>query len=271
MSLGPFDLTGEPFLILYISLLSGVLIAALITPTILRSPGRWQTVSDEDELAYLSGGASRFAEAVTTRLLAAGALVMSDKTIFTVDRAATTAVGVEADVLRLPSPLEWKRLKQELETRVGPVKRRLIAAGLVMDHADTRRVWFWVVTPFLALLAFGAIKLGIGLMRDRPVGFLAILMAITTICMFLAANIKPLTKAGRDVLAAARRDADRLQVAPTTAEVGLAVALFGPVVLAGSGWDAFYRLGKGDSGGSGDGGGDGGGGDGGGGCGGCGG
>ncbi len=67
------------------------------------------------------------------------------------------------------------------------------------------------------------------------------------------------------VLAETKQRSERLNRAPTGEETGLAVALFGTAVLAGSGLDGFHRLraqssdsgssGSSDSGGSGGGGG----------------
>jgi hypothetical protein len=83
------------------------------------------------------------------------------------------------------------------------------------------------------------------------------------------------TEAAMSAVEAAKTRAARLKAAPTTPEMGLAVALFGTTVLAGSAYQDFHRLrsssGDGDGGSSGDGsGGCGSGGCGGGGCGGCG-
>ncbi len=242
MSLGAFDLTGTSFLILYTFLLVGALIAANITHKRLHDRDRWHPVSSEDELAYLAGGAARFAEAVTAGMLAAGVLAMSGRSTFTVAERNTTVGDVGARIRRLPSPLEWSDLKQELESQSVPVQSRLIDAGLLMTDADARRARFWKMAPFLPLLGFGVISVAICLMHDRPIGYLAAVMLITLGSMLYFVVLDVLTKPGHDLLAKARQQAKRLSIAPTTTEVGLAVALFGPAVLAGSGWDAFYRL-----------------------------
>ncbi|HWU95786.1 MAG TPA: hypothetical protein VN029_09310, partial [Sphingomonas sp.] len=63
MSLGPFDLTGGPFLILYGALLVVTIIAGFSIPRWLRPEGRAPRNIDADHLAYLAGGGGRLAEA----------------------------------------------------------------------------------------------------------------------------------------------------------------------------------------------------------------
>ena len=92
MSLGPFDLTGEPFLILYVVLLVTAIIAGIIIPRRMRPEGRRQAVSDPDQLAFLAGGKARFTDAVVARMLAAGSLVMATKTTRTASRVIGSAM-----------------------------------------------------------------------------------------------------------------------------------------------------------------------------------
>ena len=84
MSLGPLDLAGGPFLELYATLLVAAVAAGFIIPSLLRPRGSPRTVTDPDQLAYLAGGAPRFQETVTARLLAARALAMNGRKSFDV-------------------------------------------------------------------------------------------------------------------------------------------------------------------------------------------
>jgi hypothetical protein len=124
-------------------------------------------------------------------------------------------------------------------------------------------------------MVFGAIKWGVGTLRDRPVGFLTALLIVTAfVALIRFAKLDAATRSGRRALGEVRRDAARLRSAPVRDEAGMAVALFGTTVLIGSGLSDFHDLrmkstssgdgGSGDSGSGGDGG------CGGGGCGGCG-
>lgn len=273
MSFGPFDLTGEPFLMLYIVLLAAAVWAGLVLPARLRPTGRAQTVSDPDLLAVLTGGKARFVETLVARLLARGALVFAGKSAFAPKRRARGDSAAEMRVLALSAPIKWTTIQSQLADYAGPVARKLAGSGLYMTDDEAARTRWWQTLPFVLLIGFGTVKLMIGEMRERSVGFLIALLVVTAV--FAAIRWFALdrrTQAAHDALAEATRRNERLKRAPTTGEIATAVALFGTGVLAGSAWGDFHRMrSSGDSGG--DGGGsdsDGGSGCGGGGCGGCG-
>ena len=274
MSLGPFDLTGGPFLSLYFTLLAVGLVAGFLIPRWLRPAGRNQRVTDVDELALLAGGKPRFADAVVARLLASGALEMAGRDQFAVAPGASGASAAERRLLAMRSPIGWRELKAALETSTGPLEQRLVQRGLVMDAGERARLRFWATLPFALLIAFGAIKMIIGAARDRPIGFLTALVVVTVVVAIVRwISVDRRTQAGLQALEEARARAQRIRRAPTGGEMGEAVALFGTAVLAGSLWEDYHRLrsvGNGSSGGDGGGGGSDGGGGCGGGCGGCG-
>jgi uncharacterized protein (TIGR04222 family) len=273
MSLGPFDLTGGLFLSLYLALLAAALVAGFLIPRGLRPAGRRQRVTDVDELALLAGGKPRFADAVVTRLLASGALEMAGRNQFIVTPGAVGASAAERRLLALLSPVGWGDVKRALDAGTEPLDQRLVQRGLVMDAAERARLRFWATSPFALLIAFGAIKMMIGSARDRPIGYLTALVVVTLIVAIVRwITIDRRTEAGLQALEEARARAQRIRRAPTSGEMGEAVALFGTAVLAGSLWEDYHRLrSAGNGSGSSDGGGsDGGGGGCGGGCGGCG-
>ena len=105
MSLGPFDLTGGPFLTFYWSLLALVLIAGLVIPRWLRPEGRRQRVTDVDQLAFLAGGEPRFGEALVARLLARRSVVIMGNDLFAVAAAAAGETPAERWVLALHAPI----------------------------------------------------------------------------------------------------------------------------------------------------------------------
>jgi uncharacterized protein (TIGR04222 family) len=279
MSLGPLDLAGGPFLELYATLLVAAVAAGFIIPSLMRPRGSPRYVTDPDQLAFLAGGAARFQETVTARLLAARTLVMSDRKRFDVIAHEGAMSAAERSVLALPAPLGWQEIRRALSSHLGPLEDKMIRAGLLIDREMRRRIRLQAVLPYIALIVFGAAKWEIGINRHRPVGYLTALLIVTAVLALVRwASIDRRTRAGRDALAEARHRAQRLSIAPTNPEIGLGVALFGTAVLAGSGWADFHRLRQaassggygGDGGSSCGGGGGGGGGCGGGGCGGCG-
>lgn len=271
MSLGPFDLAGGPFLSLYGMLLVAAIVAGLVIPRWLRPHGRSQQVTDADQLACLAAGRSRFADTVVARLLAARALTLVDKNRFQVLARDGERSTAEFGVLALPAPVRWPDIERTLRSFAEPVERKLISAGLIMDRGLTYQMRFWQTSPYLLLLAFGAIKWEIGTVRERPVGYLTALLILTALLGLIRwFVVDRRTRAGLEALKLARTRSERLRRAPVASETDLAVALFGTSVLVGSGWAPFHQLrtsSSGDGGGSGSS--DGGGGCGGGGCGGC--
>lgn len=275
MSLGPFDLSGGPFLTLYTSLLLAAIVAGLLIPRWLRPEGNARDVTDAEGLAFLAGGPARFADTVVSRLLANGGLTMAGKDEFRVETRGGGATDAERAVLALPSPVRWPAISASLARQATTVQDKLTSAGLLMDSATVLQMRFWQTAPYLLLIVFGAIKWEIGTGRGRPVGFLTALLFVTALLAILRfAIIDRLTRGGIEVLGRARTRSERLERAPTSGETDLAVALFGTAVLVGSGAADFHRMrasstsnssGCGSSSGDGGGGGCGGGG-----CGGCG-
>jgi uncharacterized protein (TIGR04222 family) len=275
MSLGPFDLTGGPFLQLYGGLLVLTIIAGLVLARWLRPEGSTPRNIDVDHLAFLAGGGSRLAEAVTARLLATKQLAIDGK-----DKFAAGGFGsgtpVERSVLALPQPASWGAVSRAIGRHADPIRERLVTDGLLMDGWTALQLRFWQTLPYFLLFAFGWIKLEIGQARGRPVGFLTLLLVVTAIFALIRfATLDRRTRAGKEAIAEARQRSERLSRAPAGGEADMAVALFGTAVLVGSPWGDFHRMrstssdsgGSSDSGSSSDGGG---GGCGGGGCGGCG-
>lgn len=252
MSLGPFDLAGGPFLQLYGILFGLAIIAGFVIPRWLRPDGYAGRVTDTGELAFLSGGAARFADAVVAGLLATRALVMIGRKGFYAQSRDAGRTAAERSVLALPGELSWSKIARTLKPQAEPIGRRLVTDGLIMDAGLIQQMRFWQTSPYFLLLAFGMIKLTVGITRHRPVGFLMLFLFATAI---LAAirwfSVERRTRGGLAALEDARAGAERLKRAPTSTEADLAVALFGTVVLVGSGWSDFHLLRSASSAGSG--------------------
>ncbi|WP_137863296.1 MULTISPECIES: TIGR04222 domain-containing membrane protein [unclassified Sphingomonas] len=274
MSLGPFDLTGGPFLILYGGLLILTIIAGFTIPRWLRPEGRTPRRIDTDDLAWLAGGGTRFAETVASRLLSTRQLAMEGKNKFTPSHLGG-GTPAERSVLALPDGASWDRVAGAIGEHGDRIRDRLIDAGLLMRGWDGLQMRFFQTLPYFLLLGFGYTKLLIGEARGKPVGYLTALLVLTGILALIRfAALDRRTRAGQEALAEARERSERLRRAPAGGETDLAVALFGTAVLVGSDWGGFHQLraaSSGSDGGSGGSGcGSGGGGCGGGGCGGCG-
>jgi uncharacterized protein (TIGR04222 family) len=272
MSYGPFDLTGGPFLILYVVLLVAAIIAAVMIPRRMRLAGQQHNITDPDQIAYLAGGKARFVDAVVARMLATGTLVMATKTKFAGGSPSASPSMAERSVLALSAPFGWGALQGALRTHVPQVERALQANGLLMADDDMSNIRWSATLPYVLLIGFGAIKWLIGEMRERPTGFLTALLIVTLVLAVIRwFSIDRRTAAGHHAVADAKLRNQRLNIAPIQSEIPMAVALFGTTVLAGSAWADFHKMRQASSGDGGSGGSDGDGGcGGGGGCGGCG-
>jgi uncharacterized protein (TIGR04222 family) len=240
--MSPFDLTGGPFLQLYLVLFALTDIAGFIIPRWLRPEGGTPRSVSVDELAFLAGGRPRFAEALVARLLSRGALSITGGNRFAPEREAG-GTAAERSVLALTPAAPFNLIERTLRPHGEAVEARLIGSGLLMDGGTLWQMRFWQTLPYLLLFGFGAIKLDVGLSRDKPVGFLTALLiatAIFALIRFIAVDRK--TRGGREALADARTRSDRLRRAPETGETDMAVALFGTAVLAGSSWAPFHQM-----------------------------
>lgn len=252
--MGPFDLPGPQFLALYGLLLVAAIAFGLIIPRLLRPAGMDGPVTAGDEMALLAGGETRLAEAVTASLLASGAIAMQGKRVAILQPNATTSRAGQA-VLALPTPANWNAVAGAVKAESRQLWHRLAARGLMITGPEASRLRKLQTLPYFLLLAFGAVKLVIGMVRDKPVGFLIALLVVTAVATMLRyGNVDRRTQAGVNAVRSARQDADRLRRAPQSDESGMAVALFGTAVLAGSAFSGLHDMrtsssGSSDSGG----------------------
>lgn len=274
--MGIFDLTGGPFLMLYGVLFLTAAIAGLLIPRWLQREGRAPAALQPEALAYLAGGASRYADTVIAGQLAARALALEAGGRLRALAGASVRRRAGGGALMLDDVAPWGKAFTALVRQARHIEAQLVDAGLMMDRAQTFRLRLLASAPWLLLLAIGLTKWEIGRLRDKPVGYLSLFLVVTVFALVVRfATVDRRTRAAHDLLATERRRGDRLRRAPRDDEFPLAVALFGTAVLSGSEFGGYHALrteGGGDAGAVGaDGGSDGGGGGcGGGGCGGCG-
>jgi len=241
--LGPFDLTGGPFLALYAVLFVCACLAGIAIPRLMRPRGHDAIVTDPDELAVLSGGPLRLGEAVIAHLLANGTLEITGKEEFRVVKNGGARSAAERAVVGSGGTLGWSKARSRLKPEAKAVTQRLEQRGLMLDGMQAMRLRLLQTVPYLLLFGFGFIKLMIGMARDRPVGFLAVLLVATAIAAAVRALVLDRrTRAGMAALKGRRSEAHRLSLAPMQGETGLAVALFGTAVLAGSPLAEFHTM-----------------------------
>ncbi|HEY6817407.1 MAG TPA: TIGR04222 domain-containing membrane protein [Croceibacterium sp.] len=277
IGVNPFDWDSDTFLVLYALLFAGAFAVSFAIAAWLRPQGRAVPVADEDELALLAGGRTRLGETVLARLFARRAITVGRNGIHLHSTVAGASVA-ERDVLALPSPFKWKAVDLVLAGASALLEQRLVDRGLMTDPRGARQLGAYAAFPFMLLLVLGLARLVVGIARDEAIGLLvAFMVASAIVAAYRLFVTDRRTSAGIGTVSDARQRSERLRRAPTQAEIGTAVALFGTAVLIGSPLADLHGIqrDKGD-GGSGCGGGgsscgsDGGSGCGGGGCGGCG-
>ena len=207
------------------------------------------------------------------------------------------AFPLEAAVYELVARRESGLPLNELHERLEPVARAMVNSlqerGLLLGPGTAGRR-FLTVVPLLALAAFGVLKIFVGIARDRPVGWLVLLVILATLVAAYMLGTLRRTRRGWNAIKAARlrhplrKGFSRREVSGGN-DVAWLVGLYGIGVLTagdfgtvqsalaadatrggGAGASSSGGCGGGCGGGGGGSGGDGGGGCGGGGCGGCG-
>ncbi len=252
MPLGPFDLHGSDFIALFSLLLLAAVAFGFILPRLFRPAGRAATIDDPEQFALLAGGPVRLAETATARLLASGAISATSPERFAIRVQSAARTMLEKGIVQLAAPALWTTIVARANTAAEPIGDRLVTMGLWLDAAETRRQRWIQTMPYLLLFAFGAIKWGIGIARDRPVGILSFFLVFTAICAAIRwFTVDRRTEAAIKTVADARAIRSRLRAAPLPDETGLAVALFGTAVLAGSEFEMLHKMRAAQSGGDG--------------------
>jgi uncharacterized protein (TIGR04222 family) len=296
--MNPFDLTGPEFLGLYLFFFVLTLGLALYARRSLAQPVEEPADPfpqlDPYEVAYLAGKAPLAVNAAIANLLNRKVVTLDakDRKLTATGELPSGAHPLEA-ALHLTTRGGSGETLKEIHARLGKVVEkvghRLQDLKLVVDDGRALAARTVPLLLMLALAGFGAVKILVGLGRNKPVLFLAMFCAATVLVSLVVFARRPhRTRHGDRVLDRLKKQHSALQYAArepgqlTWEELPLALGLFGLGVLAasgplkelrtalhppGSGWDAGTGCGSGCGGG---GGGCGGGGCGGGGCGGCG-
>ena len=269
MTLNPFDWTAGPFLALYLFVALTVFLLLFNFRSMIGPAARDSQQLSVLELAYLAGDARRLGDAVLFSLTSGNGATIAPKghKITVTDQTPLATLMGRPPIL----PVQPNMTRQQFQTAVKPlverVQRRLQELGYHPTDDQMASFRMTVLLPFVGLLlAFGLIKVVVGAERHHPVGFLIVLLLLTTFYGFALAKRPTRTRAGNDVLQTYQASHARAARAPLDHELVLAVALSGAVVLSGTAYASVYAASQTMNSDSGGGGGCGGGG---GGCGGC--
>jgi len=262
MPWNPFDWTAGPFLALYMTIAIIVFSAGFSFRSMIGPAARAIHELSMLELAYLAGGARRLGDVALLGLMSGNGAMIAPKG----HKITVTDQTRLATLLGRPTrlPLKPDMTRQQFQTAVKPLVER-VQGGLqefgycpTNDQMSSFRL---TVLPFVGLLlVFGIIKAFVGAERHHPVGFLVVLLILTTFVGIALARSPTRTRAGKDVLRTYQASHARASRAPLDHELLLAVALSGAVVLSGTAYASVYAASKtmnsgGDGGGCGGGGG----------------
>ena len=272
MGANVLDWTAQPFLTLYVALGAAALGAAWIGGQVIRARSH-PSASDRDldaiEIALLSGGTSRAADVLALDLVRTGHIaVQPDGTLQAGLLGAGSPPGYLAPLLDHGSGLKRARLSPLLGPWIDPAWDQLAREGLALSRSEVDRIRGLTACMVAPVAILGLSKIVVGLSRDKPVGFLVMLVIAIAVAAALIARVGRLaTVIGDRALSRHEARHARAMRAPLPDEAIMAFALAGATALVGTelaGYAAAMRRGDGGDGGGGCGGGGGGG------CGGCG-
>lgn len=252
------DWNGPEFLLFYAPLLGGALAWSWFR--IQRQTKRFETgtsshdLTDPFEIAYLAGGSPRVIQLAVARLLKLRLASwergwLRDRIVGQGKIPPAGLHPIEATLLDVIS----RKRKGVFATDVmklcgeplGSIQSRVAAAGLRPTHGEVAKAANFAILPVIPLLALGGIKLAIGWFRDKPVGFLIVLIFLT-LAILGVIRTRFQRSARTTVAGDAMLERIRLQQTqavracdwqPDLALWSLGVAMSGPFAMTGI-WDA---------------------------------
>lgn len=240
-----FDLRGPEFLEFFAVLLAGGTAAALALRWGLRGPGNaTHLIGDLDpyEAAYLTGGPRMAVNAALAGLVHSGSLaVLSSGKVHSAAPLLGRRARIEHDVYELVvNSHNINGLHPAADRLTDAIASKLRAGSLALVPGQKVSAPWMPALLMAMVFAVGAEKIAIGISRGRPVGFLVLLCMLTAvIAICFAATPVYRTRAGDRLVKRARGENSALHSAVLNApqrlahsDFALALALFGPAVLA---------------------------------------
>ncbi|MGB7157100.1 MAG: TIGR04222 domain-containing membrane protein [Tepidisphaeraceae bacterium] len=244
------DLRGPEFLQVFLTLFLLLIAAGLVFRWLMAGPFDDHPSHEPDlaplEVAYLAGGAKSATDAAIASLV--------HRDVLTVRNSAPRALRVAAMLPDDATPLETavyvsvdsvkdqtiRQVRKDTAERATRLARRLEEYEFLLD--PMRRMVRHVVPVILmiGLLLLGIAKVVVGVNRGRPVGFLVALCIVTAIvAIVFAIRSSHRTRRGSRLLQRLKREHAALHATATVApsrmgyaDIALAYALYGPIVLS---------------------------------------
>lgn len=251
--LGPLSLSGPDFLILYFFAAPASAFLALATRHALAYSSTREYVIppllQPVEIAYLRAGASHAVDVALVDLIGQKRLLLNAHTKLiepdpngplleeasyrVAAKPSAPTLFEEAILRRVGSGIAVATLRNECavdaKTLLG---KKLIAMGLVWDENRALTIFWLPIVVALVFPGIGLIRIGLGLVHDRPVSILVFLSGLWAVLLFRyfqqSLFTRPrLTSRGTERLNALLSQHDDLFQHPSPADLPLAAALFG--------------------------------------------
>lgn len=214
--MNPLDMMGPEFLRFYLLWGAGVLGAALLIRSFLRSlpappsgsrwtPGVYPREGDAYSIALLRGGWREVVHTALARLFSTGMLALDgtslrqgapeDSVSLQPLESAVLSVAMGQEGLSLPR-ME-SRARSAVSHYLRPLENELRQEGLLLSEPQLRGFEILRIAALLLLVGPGAAKLAVALFRWRfNVGFLILMMLAYTVAAFLLLRPPRRTRAG---------------------------------------------------------------------------
>lgn len=259
LPLNPLDFDGPTFLGVYVALFLACVVTTVLLRRQLTDIGgeRRGAALDTWAAAYLAGGAQRVVDAGIASLLASGqAQWDSDNGRLEIVHPQQVRDYPLDEIARAAAAEpSLNHVAHRVDGRLERIRNALLTHKLLLDDSRRWFIGFCCALPFALLSMLGAAKIVVGLIRDRPVGFLIVLTLIAAAgALLMLFNRPQRSRAGDRALREMNTRHAHARRAPRDADIGLAVALAGTAVLAGTAYASFHDFrspGSGESGSSG--------------------
>lgn len=249
--LNPYALKNKEFLTLLACSMIGAVVLGRVVRSWMRTPnpkpGDEDVQLDWEQTAFLAGGAGRLTTAAIARLVGRGFAEVRDggKMLGAVgggdlavlsdsERAVFRGLPVSNDVASL------KPVQTAVEAAYASRAARMEQDGLLLSGGSRGQIYLAALIPLmLVILCLAVPRLAMGTQAKHPVQYLVVTMAVGGILglVITVAGSLRLSNRGRALLAKQKERHEALRAGTkweSNNDAGMAVALFGTAVLAGT-------------------------------------
>jgi uncharacterized protein (TIGR04222 family) len=244
LPLNPLELPGPQFLLLFLALFAVAFVASRLLRhrfSATRADAGAASLADPWSIAYLAGGPARVVDTGIATLLAEDRAEWKDGKLHVRDLHSVKDSPLREIARASASGQRVRDIVKILQSYTTRLHESLQQRGLMLDSAQRQMAGLWGALPYLALTVFGIAKIQIGIARERPVFFLVLLVIVSGIATLVAWLRRPQrSTAGEALLRSLNQRHAHARRAPRDGDIGLAVALGGTAILAGTAFASYH-------------------------------